>query len=90
MGNKGAKLPTEDQTVRYLRKDFNSPRKRSTLDIETATPESSPRYKITIKDCGLRTQIEEIKNIGQSKKIIEAWLKTYPESQIIVFEKSEL
>jgi hypothetical protein len=90
MGNKGAKLPTKDQTVRYLRKDFNSPRKRSTLDIETTTPESSPRYRITIKDRGLRTQSEEIKNKRRSREIIESWLESYPESQIIVFEKTNL
>ncbi len=90
MGNKGAKLPDETQSFRYLRQEFNSPRKLSTLDIETATPESSPRYRVTIKDRGLRTQSEEVKNKRKSKEIIAEWLDTYPESKFIVFERSNL
>lgn len=88
MGNKGTKLPTENQHVRYLRKEFNSPRKLATLDIETATPENSPRYRIIVKDRGLRTKSDEIRNKRKSKEIVEEWITTYPESEIIVFEKT--
>ena len=88
MGNKKTKLPTEDQQVRYLRKEFNSPRKLATLDIETAPPESSPRYCITVKDRGLRTKRNSVENRRKSEEIINEWLTAYPESKIIVFEKT--
>lgn len=90
MGNKETKLPKENQKIRFLRKNFNLSSQLASLDIETVTPESSPRYRITIKDRGLRTKHNKVKNRRQSKEIIETWLEAYPESRIIMFEKSEL
>jgi hypothetical protein len=87
MGNTNVKFPEEGQTVRIVRKKFDSPRKIAIVDVESATPDGSPRYRLTVKDKGLRTKDVQVKNRRGSKEMMKDWLNRYPDSEIVVFEE---
>jgi hypothetical protein len=84
MGNLKSKIPPENQTLRFVRKNYDSPRKLAVMDIKEVTPDGSPRYEVTIKDRGLRTKSVEIKNKRGSTEMAKDWLERYPDSKLIV------
>ena len=87
MGNTEAKAPKGKQKLRVVRKSFDSPRKLAIIDIEPVTPDGSPRYKVTVKDRGLRTKSVEIKNKRNSREDVKDWLDQYPDSKIVMFDE---